>query len=52
MVYGLIADNNTLTLALGPNWIDIICKRSTMQSFTMPDHYDTIPTMLQNIVEY
>ncbi len=52
MEYGLIANNNTLTLAVDPNWIDIIRKRSTMQGFTIPDQYDTIPTMLQNIVDY
>jgi NADPH-dependent curcumin reductase CurA len=52
MEYGLIANNKTLTLAVDPNWIDIIRKRSTMQGFTIPDHYDTIPTMLQNIVDY
>jgi len=52
MVCGMISDYNTLTPSSGPNWIPIIKKRLTIQGFTMPDHYDKIPGMMQAMSTY
>ncbi len=52
MVCGMISDYNTLTPSAGPNWIPIIKKRLTIQGFTMPDHYDNIPSMMQSMSKY
>jgi len=52
MVCGMISDYNTSTPSVGPNWIPIIKKRLTIQGFTMPDHYDKIPTMMQAMSKY
>ena len=52
MVCGMISDYNTLTPSAGPNWVQIIKKRLTIQGFTMPDHYDEIPTMIQAMSKY
>ena len=52
MVCGMISDYNTLTPSVGPNWIPIIKKRLTIQGFTMPDHYDKIPSMMQAMSKY
>lgn len=52
MVCGMISDYNTLTPSAGPNWIPIIKKRLTIQGFTMPDHYDKIPNMMQAMSKY
>jgi len=52
IVCGMIADYNTSTPAPGPNWIDIIRKRLTIQGFAMPDHWDNVPAMSQKMAEY
>jgi NADPH-dependent curcumin reductase CurA len=52
MVCGMISDYNTQTPAAGPNWIPIIKKRLTIQGFTMPDHYDKAPEMMQKMAGY
>ncbi len=52
MVCGMISDYNTLTPSAGPNWIPIIKKRLMIQGFTMPDHYDKIPGMMQAMSKY
>jgi len=52
MVCGMISDYNTATPAPGPNWINIIKKRLTIQGFTMPDHYDNAPAMMSKMAEY
>jgi NADPH-dependent curcumin reductase CurA len=52
MVCGMISDYNTLTPSAGPNWVPIIKKRLTIQGFTMPDHYDKIPGMMQAMSKY
>ncbi len=52
MVCGMISDYNTLTPSAGPNWVPIIKKRLTIQGFTMPDHYDKIPGMIQAMSKY
>ncbi|WP_320823017.1 NADP-dependent oxidoreductase [Reinekea sp.] len=45
-VCGHIADYLTSTPAAGPNWMNIIKKRLTIQGFTMPDHFQDTPVLL------
>ncbi|MEM7500859.1 MAG: NADP-dependent oxidoreductase [Pseudomonadota bacterium] len=52
VVCGMIADYNTATPAPGPNWINIIKRRLTIQGFAMPDHWDNVPTMAAKLAEY
>lgn len=52
VVCGMISDYNTQSPSAGPNWIPIIKKRLTIQGFTMPDHYDKIPGMMQAMSKY
>lgn len=52
MVCGMISDYNTATPSAGPNWVPIIKKRLSIQGFTMPDHYDKIPQMMQAMSKY
>ncbi len=49
VVCGMIADYNTATPAPGPNLINIIRKRLTIQGFTMPDHWDAVPSMMDKL---
>jgi len=52
IVCGMIADYNTDAPSSGPNWLNIIRKRLTIQGFTMPDHWDNVPAMTEKLVEY
>jgi NADPH-dependent curcumin reductase CurA len=52
IVCGMIADYNTTTPSPGPNWLNIIRKRLTITGFTMPDHWDQVPAMMQQLAEY
>ena len=52
VVCGMIADYNTDRPAPGPNWLNIIRKRLTIQGFTMPDHWDRLPMMMEKLVSY
>lgn len=52
MVCGMIADYNTSSPSAGPNWVQIIKKRLSIQGFTMPDHYDKVPAMMQAMSKY
>ena len=52
IVCGMIADYNTATPSPGPNWLNIIRKRLTITGFTMPDHWDQVPAMMQKLAEY
>lgn len=52
IVCGMIADYNTATPSPGPNWLNIIRKRLTITGFTMPDHWDQVPAMMQKLGEY
>ena len=52
IVCGMIADYNTDKPAPGPNWINIIRKRLTITGFTMPDHWDQVPAMMQELAAY
>jgi len=52
MVCGMISDYNTTSPSAGPNWIPIIKKRLTIQGFTMPDHRDKVPAMMQAMSKY
>jgi NADPH-dependent curcumin reductase CurA len=52
IVCGMIADYNTATPSPGPNWLNIIRKRLTITGFTIPDHWDQVPAMMQKLAEY
>ncbi len=52
VVCGMIADYAKAVPDLGPNWIQVIKKRLTIQGFTMPDHFGDVPTLLQKLTPY
>ncbi len=52
IVCGMIADYNTATPAPGPNWINMIRKRLTVTGFALPDHWDAMPAMMQELTKY
>lgn len=52
VVCGMIADYNTDKPSPGPNWINIIKRRLTIQGFAMPDHWDEVPAMTQKLSAY
>ncbi len=52
VVCGMISDYNTDKPSAGPNWINIIKRRLTIQGFAMPDHWDNVPAMGQKLAEY
>jgi len=52
IVCGMISDYNTDKPSPGPNWLNIIRKRITIQGFTMPDHWDNVPKMTEALVGY
>jgi hypothetical protein len=52
IVCGMIADYNTANPSPGPNWLNIIRKRLTITGFTMPDHWDKVPAMMQELSNY
>lgn len=52
IVCGMIADYNTEKPAPGPNWMNIIRKRLTIQGYTMPDHWDKVPMMMEKLAGY
>jgi len=52
MVCGMISDYNTATPSPGPNWMQIIRKRLTIQGFTIPDHFHEAPELMQKMGEY
>lgn len=52
VVCGMIADYNTDRPSPGPNWLNIVRKRLTITGFTMPDHWDQVPDMMQKLAVY
>ena len=52
VVCGLIADYQKEVPDLAPNWIPIIKKRLTIQGFTMPDHWEDVPALLEKLTPY
>lgn len=52
IVCGMISDYNTDKPSAGPNWMNIIRKRLTIQGFAIPDHWDKVPEMSQKIAAY
>ncbi|WP_220719847.1 NADP-dependent oxidoreductase [Agarivorans litoreus] len=52
VVCGMIADYNTEQPSAGPNWIPIVKKRLSIQGFTMPDHFDKAPQLMQQVSCY
>ncbi len=49
VVCGMIADYNTDKPSHGPNWMNIIRKRLTIQGYTMPDHWDRVPAIMDKL---
>lgn len=52
VVCGMIADYLSATPAPGPNWINMIKKRLTIQGFAMPDHFHEVPKLLGQLTPY
>ncbi|WP_163130210.1 NADP-dependent oxidoreductase [Agarivorans sp. Alg241-V36] len=52
VVCGMISDYNTAQPSAGPNWIPIVKKRLSIQGFTMPDHFDKAPQLMQLVSSY
>lgn len=52
VVCGMIADYDKEVPRPGPSWIPVIKKRLTIQGFTMPDHFDEIPSLLSKLTPY
>lgn len=52
VVCGMIADYNSSTPAPGPNWMQLIQKRVTVQGFAMPDHFGDVPALLGKLTPY
>jgi NADPH-dependent curcumin reductase CurA len=52
IVCGMIADYNTDKPSPGPNWMNIIRKRLTIKGFTIPDHWDNVPSMMEKLAAY
>ncbi len=52
IVCGMIADYNTDKPAPGPNWLNMIRRRLTIQGFAMPDHWDNVPAMTEKLSAY
>ena len=52
IVCGMIADYTAAEPSAGPNWIPMIKKRLTVRGFTVPDHYDEIPSLLEQLTPY
>ena len=51
-VCGMIADYTSATPAPGPNWINMIKKRLTIQGYAMPDHFHEVPKLLSQLTPY
>ena len=49
VVCGMIADYNTDKPGPGPSWLNVIRKRLTIQGFTMPDHWDKVPAVMDKL---
>lgn len=52
IVCGMISDYNTDKPSHGPNWMNIIKRRLTIQGFTMPDHWENVPAMTEKLSAY
>ena len=52
IVCGMIADYSKSEPSPGPNWINVIKRRLTIQGFTMPDHFDQVPALLSKLTPY
>jgi NADPH-dependent curcumin reductase CurA len=52
VVCGMISDYIAAEPSAGPNWIPMVKKRLTVRGFTVPDHYDEIPSLLEQLTPY
>ncbi len=52
VVCGMIADYTAQVPSAGPNWVNIVKKRLTIQGFTMPDHLQDAPQLIEQLTPY
>lgn len=52
IVCGMISDYNTDKPSAGPNWMNMIRRRLTITGFALPDHWDDVPAMTQELTKY
>ena len=52
VVCGMIADYSKPVPSPGPNWMQVIKKRLTIEGFTMPDHFAEAPALLAKLTPY
>jgi NADPH-dependent curcumin reductase CurA len=52
VVCGMISDYNSASPSAGPNWMNMIKRRLTVQGFAMPDHWGEVPAMTAKLLEY
>lgn len=52
IVCGMIADYSKAEPSPGPNWINVVKRRLTIQGFTMPDHFAEVPALLAKLTPY
>jgi len=52
VVCGMIADYIAEEPSPGPNWIPMVKKRLSVRGFTVPDHYEEIPALLERLAPY
>lgn len=52
MVCGLIADYSQEAPSPGPSWMSVLKRRLTIQGFTMPDHFNEVPALLEKLTPY
>ena len=52
VVCGMISDYNTDKPSAGPNWMNMIRKRLTMTGFALPDHWESLPMMMEKLLAY
>lgn len=48
----MISDYIAVEPSAGPNWIPMVKKRLTVRGFNVPDHYDEIPSLLEQLTPF
>lgn len=51
-VCGLIADYHAAQPALAPSWINLIKRRARIEGFTITDHFQRAPELIQGLLVY
>lgn len=52
VVCGVISDYNSKEPSPGPNWMNIVKKRLRIEGFAMPDHWNKLPELSNNVAKY